>query len=1617
MKTRHAIGNGGAVASVRGSFRRVLFVLLALIPVGRIHAQGSLDTAFNSTGKVQTTINANGDKATGVAIQSDGKIIVAGTATVSGGSDFYVARYTTAGVLDGTFGTGGIVTASINASDTTTGVAIQSDGKIVVCGYTYVGSKANFAVLRFTTAGALDTTFNTTGKVMTSISANSDLCNAIGIQGDGKIVVAGYTNSITPLFCAVRYTTAGALDTTFNSTGIATVSAIGSNGDQAYGMTIQSDGKIVIVGGTVNTTNFDWALARLTTAGALDTTFNGTGKLITSNGSSTDLAFAVAQQSDGKLVVTGYASNGSNDDIVTIRYSTGGAFDTIFPTTTFSGTSHERGQAVAIQSDGKILLAGFTNSPGNYDFALVRFTTAGALDTTFNSTGKVITAFGTNSDQAAAIKLQSDGRIVVAGFYTDASFVNHTAVARYLAAAPAPDIIVEQPAGTALTDNVSTVAFGTTSTGTSLTRTFKIINTGNADLTSLAVNKDGTNAADFSVGSLSSTTVTPSSTATFDVTFTPSTIGAKIAAIHIASNVTGAKNPFDINLTGTGAILPEIVIEQPAGTGLTDNVSSVNFGSAVSGSSTAAKVFTIKNIGTADLTGIAIAKDGTNAAEFTVDATGMLTTILAGQSTTFSVTATPSGGGTRSAAIHVASNDADENPFDIALTVTGLVPQISVEQPAGTALSDGVSTVSYGLGITGASSTKTFTIKNTGTADLTGLSLTKDGTNSGDYSVDATGMSTTIIAGGSTTFTVTFTPAAIGTRTAAIHIANNDGPRNPFDIALTGEGVIPSQAAQQAYAKASNPGASDVFGTAVAISGDTMVIGAYGEDSAATGVNGIQNDNTSADAGAAYVFVRSGGVWSQQAYLKASNTNVGDQFGFSVAISGDTIVVGANQEDSAATGINGNQNDNSATSAGAVYVFTRSGTTWLQQAYLKASNTNAQDNFGYSVGISGDTIIVGAYGESSNATTINGNQADNSAAGAGAAYIFTRSGGIWSQQAYLKASNAETGDSLGWSVAISGDTAVVGAINEDSNATGSNGNQANNSASSAGAAYVFVRSGGVWSQQAYLKASNPEANDMFGWAIAISGDTVVVGSYGEDSAATGINGNQSDNSALLAGAAYVFARSGTTWTQQAYLKASNTGAGDGFGTSLGVSGETIIVGGSVEASSATGINGDGSNNSAASAGAAYVFARAGSTWVQQAYLKSSNTGAGDRFGSAVAISGDTAVVGAFGEASNATGVNGNQADNSLATSGAAYVFTGLGPADITIEQPVGTVLVTGGVAQDFGSVLTGSSSAAKTFTISNAGTGSLLGLAVTKDGANAGEFTVDTTGMSTALASGQSTTFTVTFSPAAGGARSAAIHIGSNDLDENPFDISLAGTGVLPVPVLGVEQPAGTALTSGVSTVAFGSSAVAAPVAKTFTVKNTGTAALSLGSITKDGTDAADFSVGSLGSPLLSPGASTTFTVTFTPSAAGSKSAAIHLPNGDAARNPFDIALTGTGLDTPATLRQQYFGTTSNSGDAADNADPDHDGLANLLEFAFGLNPTEANASGALPQPAPNGGNFGVSFTQPANVTGITYGAVYSVDLVNWFPVTDTGTANQHVFSVPIGANSDIFMRLVVSSP
>lgn len=601
------------------------------------------------------------------------------------------------------------------------------------------------------------------------------------------------------------------------------------------------------------------------------------------------------------------------------------------------------------------------------------------------------------------------------------------------------------------------------------------------------------------------------------------------------------------------------------------------------------------------------------------------------------------------------------------------------------------------------------------------------------------------------------------------------------------------------YIKASNTEANDFFGWSIALSADgtTLAVGAPAEDSSSVGVNGNQDNNESTNSGAVYVFTKNNGVWTQQAYLKASNTEqlnlnparmlVNDRFGYKVSLSddGNTLAVSALLEDSPSYGVNCRQDNYESTNygsaasssdpsddlitaadynVGAVYIFNRTGNDWVQNAYVKPyySTThafNAVDlRFGETLALSGDgkTLAVGAmsdaitrsgilnfnnlssstssraecfdyYPPSSSSTSSTSSSKSSSSSsssrsssstssyaagsGSGAVYVFRLLENGWKDEGHVKASNAQTLDAFGASIALStdGNTLVVGATGEDSQAKGINGNQADNSCVypdrndgtyildlgcavapyadyglNNGAAYVFTRTDSTWIQEAYLKPASTFFSTRFGSSVDVSGDgnTLAVGAEGD----TGIVINTDDAKnidkaavqeaakSIGTGSTYVFTRSGTTWSQQAYLRPSTITLGGQFGgdVSLSQDGDTLAIGSYRESSNAKGVNGDQGDTSANNAGAVFVFKRNNSVWTQQSYVKSSNTDTNDRFGLNVDLSanGKTMAVGAHresgrGYAAASSGASTSSAsstgaldqnDNSAEAAGAVYLF-------------------------------------------------------------------------------------------------------------------------------------------------------------------------------------------------------------------------------------------------------------------------------------------------------------------------------------------------------------------------
>ncbi len=357
--------------------------------------------------------------------------------------------------------------------------------------------------------------------------------------------------------------------------------------------------------------------------------------------------------------------------------------------------------------------------------------------------------------------------------------------------------------------------------------------------------------------------------------------------------------------------------------------------------------------------------------------------------------------------------------------------------------------------------------------------------------------------------------------------------------------------------------AQDSFGFSVAVNGDHFVAGAYRDDNY---------------LGSVYFFSRNGPILLAGPKLTGSDTVADDNFGWSVSLNGNTAIAGANLDDGAAV------------DQGSAFVFFRN-PQWVQQQKLVAADGVADDQFGISVSVSGDTAIVGAFGANSSR---------------GAAYVYTRSGSVWTQQQKLTAGDGAAGDEFGWSVAIDGDTATIGAHSDDG---------------ARGSAYIFRRSGTVWTPEQKLTASDGATFDQFGYGVAISGETVVCGAVMDDN-----------------GSAYVFTRSGSVWTQQQKLTSADGAAGDKFGGSVTISGDRVIAG----------AEGDdvGSNPDQ---GSAYVFLRTGTTWAQEQKLTGSDGAASDNFGGSVALSSDLAFLGSYLDDFG-----------TVTDQGSAYVFTDSG---------------------------------------------------------------------------------------------------------------------------------------------------------------------------------------------------------------------------------------------------------------------------------------------------------------------------------------------------------------------
>ncbi len=400
-----------------------------------------LDTSFGNSGKVTLALGLADDEAFAVAVQADGKIVLAGRSFSAGQSDFALARFDTAGAIDTTFGSGGKVSTDFSgASDVAYALAILSDGTLVAGGTATSGASSLFALAKYLANGSLDTSFGTAGKVTLPIGSTQDEIRALGVQPNGYLLAAGFSKASNFDLAVVRLTLAGALDTTFDSDGKKTLS-IGTGDDKAHALAIQNDGRIVLAGSSVVSNITQLAVTRLSSDGSLDTTFGSSGsKTISSTSSSQiqDSAFGASILSDGSIVVSGKSDNGSAPQIFIAALTSAGVLNTDFSDdgkllTNFSTAATALsgyGNAQALQSDGNILVVGNYTSSKGVDFGALSIDRQGSADAGFGSLGGETLDFGSN-DEATAVALSGSSAIFIAGKTHNGSNYDF-ALAKYL---------------------------------------------------------------------------------------------------------------------------------------------------------------------------------------------------------------------------------------------------------------------------------------------------------------------------------------------------------------------------------------------------------------------------------------------------------------------------------------------------------------------------------------------------------------------------------------------------------------------------------------------------------------------------------------------------------------------------------------------------------------------------------------------------------------------------------------------------------------------------------------------------------------------------------------------------------------------------------------------------------------------------------------------------------------------------------------------------------------------------------------------------------------------------------------------------------------------------------
>ncbi|HEY0548906.1 MAG TPA: choice-of-anchor D domain-containing protein, partial [Verrucomicrobiae bacterium] len=1351
--------------------------------VGSGYRAGDLDTNFNP--------NATGSSPSisGLAIQPDGKLIVGGDFTgISGTTRSYLARLNLDGTVDPTF---------TNANAAVQCVVLQPDGKVLVGGdFTLIAGVSRTRVARLNANGTLDMSF--------SNNVNSTVYN-MALQPDGKIVVGGAFSTVAGIsrLRLARLNADGSLDATF---------VTNTPNQSVYGIAVLPDGKIMIGGdfttyGGVARTN----IARLNSNGSLDTSFTNT---VTS---AFTTVYSIVMQPDGKMIIGGSftAING----VIRNRFA---RFNTDATLDSLNLNANNTVHCIALQADGKIVVGGdFFNVTGSVTRNnIARLNANGTLD-----------SFDPNAASTVhGMAIQPDGKIVVGGFFTTMGGVARNKIARLLNDGTSQSLSIaanrlEWLRGGALADTAgvtfdfstdggsnwialgagSAISGGWELTGLSLppagqmrarARTFGGRYNGSSGLAETNAAFSGFTAATPIVLTTSATSLNVLG-ATLNASINPSGLGtaaqfeygtttnygliagitlsptngasaqnvsASIAGLTggttyhfraVASNSAGIS--FGSNVTFATLAQPEIAVEQPAGTHLADGISTVSFGTAMVANAGSPLTFVIRNLGVADLTGLVISKDGTHAADFTVDTNGMSTTVTAGASTSFTVTFAPlSTTGTRTAAIHIANNDSDENPFDISITGTAIKagdldlafnPNSSDFMRAAAVQVDGKIVVNGIFTSVG------------GTARTNLARLNADGTLDASFnpapnsSVDALTLESSrkILVGGFFTNVGAQARNRIarlntnGSADAALNSGANNSvnsivPQPDGKLILCGSFTDVAGLIRNRIARLNadgtvdtnfNPNANSSVTSALVQSDGKIIV--WGNFSIISGMarNGFARLNADGTADGSYNAAPDSSV-ACAALQPDGKVLVGGQF-FNIGGAAHTRIARLNTDGTA---------DASFTPLANEYVST------------------------ISIQTDGRILVAGDF---------------TSIAGAGRTYIARLQTNGTIDTIFNPAQGFGT---YGIALQTDGKIIITGSF---TSAGGQGRNRIarllNDSVSHtltvASADRVeWLRSGA--SPEAQWVRFDLSVDGGTNW-LSLGSGTRIAGGWER----TGLNlpaSGQVRAQACIAGGSGNVA----SWVVEEITNFS------------GLPAPEIAV----EQPAGTNLDNQGSRNFGYvllgdSPSLTFSITNSGTTTLTGISITKDGTHANDftvntNGMSAIvqALGGTTFTVtfapGALGARSAAIHIANNDADENpfdIALNG-----TGVAP-EIVVQEPAGMNLIDGAATINFGSLIPGTSSATRTFTISNSGSATLLGLAITQTGANSNDFNVNITGTSTSLAPGASTTFTVTFTPPVAGARGAALQIASSDVDENPFDINLTGDGLNRSPVVANPIP------------------------------------------------------------------------------------------------------------------------------------------------------------------------------------------------------------------------------------